>query len=938
MKKAAGVILKIFAGLLVLVIVLLFTVPVIFKQKIRSKVEESISSSLKATVKFEDYSLGFFRNFPNLTFSLSGLSVAGVDKFSNDTLASVRSFDMVFNLLSLFKKSGYEIKSILIDKAKINAIVLRDGSVNWDIMKESGNKSPAETEVKPSKLKVLMKKVSVTSSTVNYLDAESDMQGYLNNLNFTMKGDMTADETDLQLSGRIGDLTFVMEKMKYLNRVVADINLDLLADLKNMKFTFRENYLALNDLKLTFSGTVSMPADNIGTDLQFKTMQTSFGSLLSLIPAVYMKDYKDLRTDGEFTLSGTAKGIYSSADSTMPDITLSLAVRNGTISYPSLPDQIKNINISSDMFFDGKVTDLSTVNVDKFHMELAGSPFDMNFSLKTPISDPDFKGSAKGRIDLTAFSKAMPVSNMSISGIVDMAVSMAGKMSMIEKGRYDDFKAEGKISILDMALNTKDNPKINIKSAGLEFTPAYAALTGASFVVGKNSDFEIHGRLDNYIPYIFRNKTLKGNLTMHSGLTDVSQIMSEMKADTVSKKNTASKQDTTSLSAVRVPKNIDLDFAATIDELKYGNINCNKVKGHIIARDGVLSLREAGMSILNGSLLMNADYDTRDTLKPSMKADMDLKDIGVKDAFSTFNSVQMLAPAAKGIDGKVSVRIGFESLLRADMMPVIKSISGDGKLRSDELVLVESGIFDKVKSLLKLGSNYNNTFRNISMSFKINNGRIYVSPFDLKTGNLKMNIGGDQGLDQTMNYLVKTEMPRSDLGGSVNALIDNLSAQASAFGISLKPSDIIKVNLKVTGTFTQPVISPVFGNATSDSPGSSSVAKEAAGATKEKAKAGAEKQAAQLVKEAEAKGQMLRDEAAKAAENLRKEANARAKKLVDDSANKSSLEKMAAQKGADVIIKGADKKADQLTKEADTQANKLVEDAKAKGDELLKKI
>ncbi len=41
-----------------------------------------------------------------------------------------------------------------------------------------------------------------------------------------------------------------------------------------------------------------------------------------------------------------------------------------------------------------------------------------------------------------------------------------------------------------------------------------------------------------------------------------------------------------------------------------------------------------------------------------------------------------------------------------------------------------------------------------------------------------MNISGDQGIDQTINYLVKTEIPRADLGGSVNSLIDNLSAQA----------------------------------------------------------------------------------------------------------------------------------------------------------------
>ena len=115
-----------------------------------------------------------------------------------------------------------------------------------------------------------------------------------------------------------------------------------------------------------------------------------------------------------------------------------------------------------------------------------------------------------------------------------------------------------------------------------------------------------------------------------------------------------------------------------------------------------------------------------------------------------------------------------------------------------------------IKEILKLGDKYSKTFKDINISFKIADGRIFVSPFDVKTGNMKMNISGDQGIDQTLNYLVKTEMPRTDLGGSINSFIDNLSAQASVFGITFKPSDVLKVNIKVTGTFSKPVVAPVF--------------------------------------------------------------------------------------------------------------------------------
>jgi hypothetical protein len=951
MKKIATLIIKIVLGIILVVFILLFTLPVIFKEKIRTKVEQVINESLNASVKFEDYRLGFFRNFPNLSFSLNGLSVVGVDEFKNDTLAGFKSFDLVFNLASLFKKSGYEIKSIVMDKAVVHAIVLKNGKANWDIVKETPAPAPAEKvakeapkEEKPSAsgMKVVLKKVALLNSNISYVDDESSMKGYLNNLNFSLKGDMTTSETNLLMSVNINDLTFIMDGLKYLNRATVDAKIGLMANLDSMRFTFGENYLTLNEIKMNFSGLVKMPGDNIDTDVKFGTEKTSFKSLLSLVPAVYMKDYKDLKTSGEFSFTGTAKGTYSDADSTLPDITLNLLVNNGLISYPSLPEQIRNINIRSNVFVDGRNTDRTIADIDQFHMELAGSPFDMTFHLKTPVSDPDFNGSLNGKIDLAALSKAIPMDSMNLSGIIDMAVQMAGRMSLIEKSQYEKVTASGKINVRNMLVSMTGYPDVKINDAAMQFSPAYATLTSTNINVGKRSDFLLGGRLENYIPYIFSNKTLKGNLSLHSKLVDASEIMSQMATDTTTV------TDTTALAVIRVPKNINFDLNAAIDQFSYDKIKATNLKGHILVRDGILSVRETGMDILSGNVSMNADYDTRDTLKPVMKADFDVRNISVKDAFTTFNSVQKLAPAAKGVDGRISVKLNYESLLGSDMMPVVKTINGGGKLHSEELALVESSTFDKIKETLKLGNKYTNTFKDVNISFKIQDGRIFVSPFDIRTGNLKMNIGGDQGIDQTINYIVKTEMPRSDLGSSVNSLIDNLSAQASAFGIKYKPSETLKVNLKVTGTFTKPVIAPFFGSAEGGgtSGGVAGTAKEtvkqavsdAADKAKEKGRAEAEAQAAKLISEAEQSGQQLREEAAKAAEKLRQEADVQAKKLTDGAESKGTIAKISAQKGAETIRNTADRQADQLTRQADEKARKLVEEAKAKSEELFKKF
>lgn len=937
MKKTARWILKILVGLILLILILLFTVPVLFKDKIKVKVEQIANESVNAKVSFGDYKLGFFRNFPNLTFSLDHVSVTGIEKFGNDTLASCSSLNLVFNLPSLFKKTGYEIKSIVINEADISTLVLKDGSANWDIMTDTTESAAGEES---SNMKILLEKIEFTNSSVSYIDHESIIETYLEKVNCLMKGDLTENETNLEIIINAQELTFLMDGTRYLNKAKAESKINVKASLDSMKFYLRDNYLTINDLKLNFAGMVAMPEDDIETDLTFKSEQTSFKSLISLIPAIYMSDFKDLKTSGEFNLAGTAKGTYSDADSTMPDISLNLLVNNGLISYPSLPDQIKNINLKSDIFVDGTDMDKSTVNVDHFHMELAGNPFDMEFTLKTPMSDPDFKGSMKGKIDLKALSNAIPMDSLNLSGLIDISVSMAGRMSMIEKSQYDLFKASGNLNISDMMVSMTGYPSVEISKADFEFTPAFAELKNADLNVGGNSDFNMNGRLENYIPYVIKDDIIKGRLSLHSKLVDLTDIMSEIVTDTTA-------ADTSSLAVIKVPENINLDFNAVIDQFIYNSIKVQNVKGHVLVRDGVLSIRETGMDLLGGRIALNADYDTRDTLKPFVKADLNILDLGIKDAFNTFNTIQMLAPTAKGITGRVGVRLNYSSLLGRDFMPLISSINGGGKLVSNEVTLLESAVYNNMKEVLKLGSNYSNTFKDINVSFKVNNGRIYVSPFNTKVGNIKMNISGDQGIDQTINYAIKTEIPRSDLGSSLNSLIDNISVQAAAFGIAFKPSDLIKINVKVTGTFLKPVVTPFFGNSTSDSTkGIRETAKETVkevvgekvDQAREKVRSEAEIQADKVVQEAEVKGQQLRDEAAKAAEKIRQEADIQSQRVIKEAETKGTIAKMAAQKAADSVKKEADKKANQLVQEADSKANKLVEEAKARREELLNKM
>ena len=81
-----------------------------------------------------------------------------------------------------------------------------------------------------------------------------------------------------------------------------------------------------------------------------------------------------------------------------------------------------------------------------------------------------------------------------------------------------------------------------------------------------------------------------------------------------------------------------------------------------------------------------------------------------------------------------------------------------------------------------------------------------VNPFETKVGNATLLIGGDQGLDQTMNYTVGITIPRSELGAAANASIDNLMSKAAGAGLKIDPLENLNIKVKVGGTFNDPKI------------------------------------------------------------------------------------------------------------------------------------
>jgi len=926
---------KIFGIVLVVLIAVMIAVPYLFKDKIFTKVKAEINNNVNAKVDFGDFSLSLFRSFPSLNIRMEKLYVAGIDSFSTDTLVKFKSFDVDVNLMSAFG-SEIKINAIVLNEPVFRVVVLKSGKANYDIAKPSVDtvkEAPADTT--PVKFKMNLKKFEINKASIVYDDKSMAVFTEIKNLNYKLKGNFADDFTTLVNTLSIESLTAVYEKITYLKKVKVGFDAQIDADMKNMKFTFKDNTFTLNELQLAFEGTVEMPKTDIGVDVKFGLKKTDFKSLLSLIPAIYAKDFQGLETSGKLGFSGYAKGIYN--DKNLPAFGAKLVVENGRFKYPALPKSVENVNVLISVENKGGDGMSNEVDISRFHVEVAQNPFDVKMHISTSKADVAIKGNITGKLDFTTISDLVPLPNTTIKGLLSADLVLDGKLSSIEKQKYEEFKAEGKIEMRDFLFQSPDVPKpVNIIETTFLFSPQYLNLASFNMKMG-SSDIQMKGKIENYLGYVLKDSLLTGNLDFSSNLLDLNELM------TSSETQQPTPQDTTPLNAFEVPKKIDFTLNSSLKKIMFQTLAITDTRGIIVLKDQKVALKNLDMNMLQGSIRLNGSYETKNIARPLVDFGMDISNFDITETAKTFATVGKLAPIAKSCAGKISTTLTFASAFDQHYNPDYKSIEGDGRLKSKSIEVNGSKTFEKISESLKSDKFKKFSINDLDLGFTIKEGVITIEPSKIKMGKGEAQISGKQGLDQTMNYVINLNFPRSEFGGAANQVVDNLFATASNKGVNVTPSQTVNFDVFVEGTVSEPKIrlglKNSFDNAVSgvkeqvkeEVKEKVKEVKQKASAEAEKIIAEGEKKAQNLISEAEKQAQNVRDAAKKAGDEVIQQADVNGKKLIKE-AGSNPLKKLGAEKAAAKMNQEAKDKANKLNSEADAKATGMVNKAKADAD------
>lgn len=787
--------------ILLVLIVVLFTIPLLFTDQVAIMVRNKANENLNARVDFKDVSLNMFENFPNLTLNIDNLLITNKAPFENDTLVSINQFEASVSLWSLIRGKQIIVNKVKLLKPNIFVYVLADSTANYNIVKETGAKK-IDTSKGQTELNLALKEYSIEDGNIAYVDQTSDIAVAVKGLNHRGSGDFSKGVFMLDTKTDINSLNVQMNNIKYLRNVNTKLDMTLDANLNDKKFVLKENELRLNNLIMKFNGFFAMQKDSsINIDLIFGTKGTNFKDLISLIPTVYSRKFNDLKSSGKLALSGHVKGLYNKK--VIPAFNIQLNVDNGNFQYPDLPTPVNNVNVDLNVNNPGGTADNTVINMKKFHMEIGKEPLDAKLLVKTPQSIPYIETTVKGHVNLGNLKNALAIEKITkLSGVIDADLQAKGNISKVKRNLAENITAAGKVSASNIIYSDKEMPQeVQVRQALLTFNTKQVNLSGLNMQLGK-SDLRADGTLSNMFSYILSDGTLSGSLKIASNYFDVNPLM------TKKKEQSNVKTDTGKISSVELPEKLNFTMNSSFGTLIYDNLTIQNVKGIITLSNRRLNLNSLSMNMLGGKVIASGYYYTPPAQPPQVSFNLNLDNLSIRNSYDSFVSIKQFAPMAKNIFGNYSAKLNLNSILDKNMKPVWNTFNSKGTLNIKNAEVKDLQPLNAVADKLKITELKNPKLNNINPSFTIANGRFNISPFNFKVAGYDLTVSGSNGIDNTLDYVMGVDIPAAKFKSQVNQKVSDLLGSK----VDLVGSNKIRIDVGIKGTFNNPSISTSAGD------------------------------------------------------------------------------------------------------------------------------
>jgi hypothetical protein len=737
---------RLFTVILILLVLLLaaaVAVPIIYKKDIVNLIKTDINASIDAQVDFnENIKVKILPSFPNLSVEIKDISIVGINMFVGDTLAACSKLSATIGLKELFQNQKVDLQYIALQQPHIQ-LIATDSSNNWSVVKTT------DTETSELQISADFEKIIIEDGTFTYADISNKTEVALTGISGLFRGNYAQDTFDLTSQFDCIDALIAYDNIPYVYHLPIKTDAITSINLATEEYQFKENKFWAGSIELSAAGGLKFIGDSIKMDIAYESNKASFQDLLSLVPAYYKEDLNEITSTGRASVLGTIDGIIS--DHSFPSYTFQMKLKNGTLAHTQLPEKIENVHLDLEVENkDGEDNSL-VISLNQFGFNFQETPFNGQLHASDLYRDPLINGLIKGKLLLDKLSPILPKSlKTTLAGSLDCDLSINGRMSNIESSNVQRINTKGELVATNVIYDNQNNPNpIIIKNGHLNFTENDVNVPVMDINAGK-SDLMVTGVVSNLLGYIFNNQVMPGNLTISSTLLDVNDFLTPTEEDLPDSNETYD-----------LPDNMDVNMVYNIDEFQYTTHTFEAIKGSCTLSGKELTVNQLSTNCLEGQLVLNGSFNTTDPTKPLADLNVIVQDLNIVKAFTNFETIRLLAPAAEYVKGKFSSTLHLKTALLSDFSPDLSNITCQGVLDLFDCDIEGLRVVNDIGHQLRLTSFMEPLkIKDLLMRFSIKDGKIEVDPFTLPVGESTLNMFGYSKLDNSINFNGLLSIPK----------------------------------------------------------------------------------------------------------------------------------------------------------------------------------
>lgn len=309
--------------------------------------------------------------------------------------ASIQPLDYLFH-------NQISIKDVIIIQPMIHGYVTSDGKANWDIYESDTTK--VEDEESPSNIPTLsLQRIRIRNGQLIYNDKASSTFGKVNDLNFSVDGELSGNNNMLSIEGSISSLLFKNPAYTLENQLALQLKTDieLAKDYSTIKLENSE--LKINNIPFSLNGSVLEESGQRKIDMTMGLKVSDLNDVLKFIPQSYFKNIQNIETKGSILIDGEIKGYWN--DSIYPNVNLAFKIDDGSCMLKNKDQGINKMNMNMEMMFNGQAPDSSFLAIKQIYAQGKYISLDMKGKINNLMYNPEVNANMKGDIDFTSLGK-----------------------------------------------------------------------------------------------------------------------------------------------------------------------------------------------------------------------------------------------------------------------------------------------------------------------------------------------------------------------------------------------------------------------------------------------------------------------------------------------------------------------------------------------------